>query len=168
MEGFITTTAGVVIRRAIADDNAAMIRVDRAVWGPDNSPGPAATAVDGNFFERVPPGGHFVALVDDVVVGYVRMGHPTSLPASRHVVEIQGLGVHPDAAGRGVGTALVLAVLDDAREREAHKVSLRVMGTNPTAQRLYERLGFAVQGHLRDEFLINGRFVDDIMMCRFL
>ena len=96
------------------------------------------------------------------------MGHPTPLPSNAHVVEIQGLAVDPAARGRGIGAMLVRAVLDDAEQRHMRKVSLRVMGSNPTAQRLYQRMGFEVQGHLRDEFLINGEYVDDLMMARFV
>ncbi len=159
---------GVVLRRASAADHDELARLSDDTWGPDNSPGPRLVDRDTDFFDRVGPEGHLVALLDGRMVGYVRMGHPTPLPASRHVVEVQGLGVHADAAGRGIGAALVEAAVADARRRGAHKVSLRVMGTNPRAIALYERLGFTVQGHLKEEFVVEGALVDDLMMCRFL
>ena len=55
-----------------------------------------------------------------------------------------------------------------ARARGARKLSLRVLGTNATAMRLYERLGFQVEGTLRDEFCIDGRYVDDVLMAKHL
>jgi RimJ/RimL family protein N-acetyltransferase len=33
---------------------------------------------------------------------------------------------------------------------------------------LYERLGFSREGTLREEFLIDGRYVDDVLMARRL
>ncbi|RYY44131.1 MAG: N-acetyltransferase [Actinomycetales bacterium] len=59
------------------------------------------------------------------------------------------------------------------RERDpaaegAAKVTLRVLGTNPTARRLYERCGFAVEGVLVGEFVIEGSPVDDLWMATHL
>jgi RimJ/RimL family protein N-acetyltransferase len=36
------------------------------------------------------------------------------------------------------------------------------------ARRLYARCGFVEEGVLRDEFVLDGRFVDDVFMARFL
>jgi ribosomal protein S18 acetylase RimI-like enzyme len=51
------------------------------------------------------------------------------------------IGVRPDARGRGVGTALLEALIAQAREAGVHALSLSVEEENP-ATRLYERLGF--------------------------
>jgi len=56
----------------------------------------------------------------------------------------------------------------EARRRGARKVSLRVLGSNAVARRLYARCGFVEEGVLRDEFVLDGRFVDDVFMARFL
>jgi RimJ/RimL family protein N-acetyltransferase len=45
-------------------------------------------------------------------------------------------------------------------------VSLRVLATNPRARRVYERAGFSVEGVLREEFVLDGAFVDDVLMAR--
>ncbi|MBN1810647.1 MAG: GNAT family N-acetyltransferase [Anaerolineae bacterium] len=45
--------------------------------------------------------------------------------------------------GKGIGTRLMEAVFDWARERSFRSLSLEVVDTNPAARRLYERLGFA-------------------------
>ena len=47
-------------------------------------------------------------------------------------------------------------------------MSLRVLGSNAVARRLYARCGFVEEGVLRDEFVLDGRFVDDVFMARFL
>jgi RimJ/RimL family protein N-acetyltransferase len=43
-----------------------------------------------------------------------------------------------------------------------------VLETNTRARRLYEAAGFEVEGVLRDEFLLAGRYVDDLLMARDL
>lgn len=47
-------------------------------------------------------------------------------------------------------------------------MTLRVLGHNTGARRVYERCGFVVEGVLRGEFRIDGQDVDDILMARSL
>lgn len=51
----------------------------------------------------------------------------------------------PAAQGRGVGTAILIDLMAQAR-REGKPVTLDVLETNRPAQQLYERLGFQVVG----------------------
>lgn len=55
---------------------------------------------------------------------------------------MDGIFVSPHARGRGVGTALLSAICDEARERGLDTVRLDVIDTNPRAKALYERFGF--------------------------
>jgi putative acetyltransferase len=48
--------------------------------------------------------------------------------------------------GQGIGTALVLAAADWARERGLHKLTLGVFPSNDAAIGLYRKLGFADEG----------------------
>ncbi|WP_143674119.1 GNAT family N-acetyltransferase, partial [Streptomyces caniscabiei] len=45
---------------------------------------------------------------------------------------------------------------------------LRVLGHNTPARKLYESEGFVVEGVLPEEFLIDGAYVDDVLMGRRL
>ena len=63
--------------------------------------------------------------------------------AGRPSVNLHDFSVLPEAQGRGVGTALLGELERRARERDAAKMTLEVVGTNEAAQRLYERYGFA-------------------------
>jgi len=78
------------------------------------------------------------------------------------------VAVHPAATGQGVGRALVEASVGEATRRGARKVSLRVLGSNAVARRLYARCGFVEEGVLRAEFLLDGELVDDVLMARFV
>ena len=107
-----------------------------------------------------------VAVEDGELLGFVLLRRPGPLAANAHVLMIGGLAVAPVAQGRGVGRSLVEAALDEAWRRGARKVTLRVLASNAPARRLYEACGFVVEGVFRDEFLLDGRFVDDVVMAR--
>jgi ribosomal protein S18 acetylase RimI-like enzyme len=55
---------------------------------------------------------------------------------------MDGLCVAAAARGKGVGTALLAAITDEARVRGYGAVRLDVIDTNPRARALYERQGF--------------------------
>lgn len=56
---------------------------------------------------------------------------------------MDGICVAPEARGRGVGTALLSAICDEAQTRGYDQVRLDVINSNPRARALYEREGFA-------------------------
>ena len=55
---------------------------------------------------------------------------------------MDGIFVHEEARGRGVGSALLNAVCDTARTRGYSEIRLDVIDSNPRARALYERRGF--------------------------
>ena len=160
---------GVRTRRARPDDEDALAAIDAATWTPDVTPAPKPDPPR-PFFQpgRVAPADVVVAEVDGVVAGYAGLRNPIPEPTHRHVLEIGGLAVDPVLQRRGVGRALVDAAVAEAAARGVRKVSLRVLGSNGLARRLYARCGFVEEGVLREEFLLGGRYVDDVIMARYL
>ena len=160
--------ARLTVRLARLGDEDALLEIDQATWSPLSSPSPEPSP--GPFFnERTLPENVLVAEVDGRVVGWAKFEHPTPLHSSRHVWHVTGLGVDPDHQGRGVGYALMEALIAEARARRGLRMTLRVFGSNEPAQRLYKRLGFEVEGVLRGEFRVgDGEFVDDLFMARDL
>ncbi|MBC3796078.1 GNAT family N-acetyltransferase [Acetobacterium tundrae] len=61
-----------------------------------------------------------------------------------HEVHIDPIVVSSNARGMGVGTKLLNATIDFARSINRKCVFLEVVDTNSNAQKLYERVGFAV------------------------
>jgi GNAT superfamily N-acetyltransferase len=70
------------------------------------------------------------------------------------VLGLFGMWVRPDARGRGVGAALVEAVVGFARDHGWSTIQLLVSEGAPVPRRLYERCGFVDTGErvpIRDE-----------------
>jgi len=59
-----------------------------------------------------------------------------------NVLILDGICVHSDKRGRGVGTVLLDAAVDHAQSQGLKGVQLSVVDTNPRAEALYRRLGF--------------------------
>lgn len=160
----------VEVRRADERDGPALARIDLATWTSAVSPAPPP--VDPSlyvfFTERTSPDAVLVGEVKGAVAGWVKVQPVTSMPSHAHVFEIGGLAVDPSYQGTGVGRHLVGAAGQDCSRRGARKLTLRVLGSNVIARRLYEGCGFVVEGVLRDEFFLGGRYVDDVLMARQL
>lgn len=158
------------VRPGRADDEDALHALDVAAWDRTAVfPSVLEKAATQPFFDDSrPPETHLVAELDGAVVGYARLRPPTPLPESSHVVEVNGLAVAPAARGHGIAGVLLAAAEDRARAQGAAKVTLRVLGTNVVAQRVYERAGYVVEGRLRGEFRIDGVDVDDLLLARYL
>jgi ribosomal protein S18 acetylase RimI-like enzyme len=155
----------VAVRRAEQADAEALDALDRATWTSLSSPAPVPNVAWTFFDEKTRPEDVLVAVVDNRVVGYVKLGLATPLPSSDHVRTIIGLAVEPSARRLGVGRALLAAAVAEARARGARRLTLRVLGHNEAARRLYDSAGFSVEGVLRGEFFLDGAYVDDVLMA---
>ncbi|MGO4104317.1 ribosomal protein S18-alanine N-acetyltransferase [Leifsonia sp. YAF41] len=76
--------------------------------------------------------------------------------------DIQTIGVAESARGRGLGRTLMNALITEAYKRGAREIFLEVRADNPTAQRLYLRLGFEELGVRRGYYQPDN--VDAIVM----
>jgi ribosomal protein S18 acetylase RimI-like enzyme len=155
------------IRTGVPDDEEVLGCLDRAVWSYQHAVRPPDQPPYEPFFtERFGPRDHLVAELGGRVVGYIRLGFPTTLASNAHVRQIQGLAVADAARGSGVGRALVRAAVEQARRQGALRISLRVLGHNTPARKLYESEGFVVEGIQPGEFQLGGEYVDDVLMGR--
>jgi ribosomal protein S18 acetylase RimI-like enzyme len=103
--------------------------------------------------------GTLVAVAGTEVVGSLH------LEPSRHGFGEIGMAVAREWRGRGVGSALLGAAIDDARERGLHKVSLSVFAHNAAAIALYRKFGFVEEGRLVKQYRrANGELWDAIEM----
>src|SRR5262245_47430153 len=72
---------------------------------------------------------------------------------------------HKDAWGQGYGTDATRALVAwGFRELNLNRVWLRVFEDNPRGIRCYEKVGFRVEGRLRQDRFREGRYLDTIIM----
>ncbi len=76
-----------------------------------------------------------------------------------------GMLVAREWRGRGVGSALIAAAIDWAREHDLHKLSLSVFAHNAAAIALYDKFGFVEEGRRVRHFRrANGELWDALEM----
>lgn len=67
--------------------------------------------------------------------------------------------------GKGVGTRVTRFLVEHGFDTLGlHRIFLEVLATNERAQHVYEKLGFVVEGRLREHQFKEGRHVDVIVM----
>lgn len=94
------------------------------------------------FWNELANGHHYLVAVDEdgVLVGYA------GLAVNSAEAWVQNIAVRRDAQRRGIGRALLEALLAEARRRGAGPVLLEVAVDNVPAQRLYAGYGFEPVG----------------------
>lgn len=107
-----------------------------------------------------------VACAGAEVVGHAGL-HPLGKSPRRAHAMTLGLGVKDGWQGRGVGTALMAALVRLADEwLNVFRLELTVFTDNERAIALYRKFGFEQEGILRCYALRRGRYVDACFMAR--
>ncbi len=99
------------------------------------------------------------------VVGWVDV-FPESAPRFKHRGGL-GMGMYPEYRGKGLGTRLLMEVLEQCSNFGLEKVELHVYTTNLPAIALYRKCGFVEEGLLRDYRRVDGRSYDCLAMAFF-
>ena len=107
-----------------------------------------------------------LAELGDQLAGYLELtgGSFRRSRATAYLV----VGVLAHAAGRGIGTSLLQDAKDWAAAHGLHRLELTVMAHNSRAIRLYERMGFSVEGRRSECLFIDGQFIDELTMAVIL
>ncbi len=152
-------SAGVAVRAATEADLDRMVELYSAVADEGRWIG-AEGPVDGDELRRRwgarvanGEGVLLVAEADGGVggLGGLVVGHAI-LDLAAYGVAYLGMLVDGEWRRRGVGGALVGAVIDAARDHGCHKVSLQVWPHNEGAIALYRKFGFEEEGVLRRHY----------------
>jgi RimJ/RimL family protein N-acetyltransferase len=86
----------------------------------------------------------------------------------RHIGNLYTVYLAPQARGTGCALPLIEAVLDHARYLGKVQVYLGVGAANKPALRLYQKAGFEIYGTEPRALFVNGRYIDEHLMVRFL
>jgi putative acetyltransferase len=112
------------------------------------------------------PGSHrVVAVIDGRVVG--NLGLTVEQAPRRCDVGHIGMAVHDDFHNRGVGSALMAAMIDLADNwLGLRRIELTVYTDNLAAVHLYDKFGFQIEGTGRKYARRAGEYVDAYYMAR--
>jgi phosphinothricin acetyltransferase len=130
---------------------------------------PSAAEMDGRLAAVLDAGmPYFVAVLEGRVVGFAYAAPFRLRAAYRHTVE-DSIYIAPEVVGRGVGRALLSAVID-ACERLGKRQMVAVIGDsgNAASVGLHAALGFTHKGVGQSLGFKHGRWVDIVWMQRAL
>lgn len=164
--------AGLVVREAVAGDAAAIaaIYAHHVLHGTatfDTEPPDAAFWRD-RIADLAARGWPFVvADAGDGAIGYAYATQFRDRPAYREACE-DSIYIAPDAMGRGVGRALLTALLAGAAAAGFREMIAVIGGAEPASVALHARLGFVEAGRMRNVGIKFGRRLDTLYMQRSL
>jgi RimJ/RimL family protein N-acetyltransferase len=112
--------------------------------------------------------GLIIVVQDNVnVVGFATLARGR-LEKDRHRADL-GIGILKEFRGIGIGTAMMNYMIEWAEKQEGlEKISLTVFSTNKAATNLYRKFGFKMEGVSKRQYKIEGKYVDDLIMGKFL
>lgn len=136
---------GVEIRPLGRDDFADALALARELYGlPGADPEAHRTAYDA--FVNDPDAAPFLALADGEPAGFIGFRFRRRLNHATFEGWISDLVVRDRFRGRGIGRALLAAVIAEWRLRGSHRIQLEVAYERQAARALYEAAGFVDQG----------------------
>lgn len=131
------------IRRAVAADLPALLALERQAFAIDRFNvrqfRHLLTRARATFL---------VAAEADELLGYGVSLYRAGATRAR----LYGVAVAEVARGQGLASALITALVADARARGCRSLGLEVRTDNAAAQQLYRRLGFRAEGHIADYY----------------
>ena len=155
----------ILIRASEPEDVSDLTEVlnqPRAVWGTMQLPFTSVAQRRRKYEAR--PDTHLVAVIEGKVIGTLGM---VRQEGRRVHAATLGMAVHDAYAGRGAGTALMAAAVEQAdRWLNVSRLELFVWTDNARAIALYERFCFEREGVFRRYAWRDGAYADAISMAR--
>jgi RimJ/RimL family protein N-acetyltransferase len=90
-----------------------------------------------------------------------------SMEMSRHTAKFR-TWLAPGFRGMGLGKKLMEYTIVWAEANGLEKINLDVFSNNQRAIKLYQKYGFRKEGHLRKQYVLKGKYVDEIFMSLFI
>lgn len=160
-----------VIRDASSGDLAGILRIYNHVIATSTAvyTETPATLEDRQAWLTARRASNFPVLVAEEghVVGFASFGEFRPWPGYAQTVE-HSVYVHDAARGRGIGTALVRSLIQNAQACGKHVMVGGIDAANAPSMALHRKLGFAEVGVLREVACKFGRRLDLVLMQRIL
>ncbi|MCR4405320.1 MAG: GNAT family N-acetyltransferase [Anaerolineae bacterium] len=108
-----------------------------------------------------------VAECEGRIVGWCRAFADTVSPFARHTAEV-GIGILKPYREIGIGTHLLRQTIQGSREAHLEKLTAAIFAINERALNLFIGRGFRVTGRRYRQFNLDGRYIDELLLERFL
>ncbi|AXJ14063.1 GNAT family N-acetyltransferase [Streptococcus pluranimalium] len=152
------------IRYMTLDDVEDIVSIENKVWTAETTPAPLPISDANKVIEKYEQNTKYLVAEDEdgLVLGVLDFHTFYPFESGKHIVTF-GIAVDPDERREGVGQALIDYFFKEALADNYRKVIIHVLSTNHQAVQFYEELGFTQEARLKETFLINGNYVDDLM-----
>jgi RimJ/RimL family protein N-acetyltransferase len=108
-----------------------------------------------------------VPRMDRQVIGWCRVFPNFLGPKVRHVAKV-GIGLLQPFREIGIGTALMECTIEWAGAQPLEKLTVSTFSTNQRAINLFKKVGFTATGVRHRQYRVDGDYVDEVLMERFL
>lgn len=163
-----------LIRSAQSEDAAAIV----AIFNPIIESGkytvfdaPFTIEAERNYIANFPARGIFhvaVRQIDQQIVGFQSMEPFATYTHAFDHVGVIGTYVDLNERRQGIAGQLFAATFEVARQKGYEKLFTFIRADNPAALATYQRQGFEIIGTARRQAKINGIYVDELMVEKFL
>jgi phosphinothricin acetyltransferase len=119
------------------------------------------------FYRHGPRHPVLVAEVGGSIAGWAALNTFNPRPAYQYVADLS-IYLARSWRGKGVGSHLLQALIPLASPLGYHKIVLSAFPTNAAGMRLYARQGFTTVGIYKEMGLVDGRWVDALLMEKLL
>lgn len=162
------------IRPAQPEDAAAIV----AIFNPIIETGeytvfdaPFTVEAEREYIKNFPARGVFHVAVretDNKIVGFQSLEPFATYTHAFDHVGVVGTYVDLTERRQGIAGQLFAATFEAARQKGYEKIFTFIRADNPAAAATYQRQGFQIIGTARRQAKINGRYVDELMVEKFL
>lgn len=104
-----------------------------------------------------------IGTVEGKIIGGLVLTKYSRSDKSRHVRTL-GMWLLKEFRGLKAGSSMIDYAVDWCKSHNVRKINLGVFSSNMNALKLYLGKGFSIEGSLRDNALVNGSYVDEIVM----
>jgi len=104
-----------------------------------------------------------VAFHGDKIVGHAQI-FKSPHPRRKGTAELLTY-IHQDFHNVGLGTAMLTKLIELARKKDLHRIGLSVVADNKRAVHLYQKMGFKIEGVMKDAYFgEDGKYHDELVM----
>lgn len=129
--------------------------------------GDAVSTTLSTYARRIEGGLLLGAFDDEGLIGCLALDREEGIKLE-HRAWITSVFVHPRAQRIGVATGLMDVAMSDPQADGITQVELYVSEANQTGRAFYEHLGFHVVGRAPRALRVDGHYLDELHMVRFL